>query len=93
LYNTGLENYENYRPQLKELQEESAQYLPWLWLDSYTYPTRVIKAASVNQNVPEDKTNIILSVSTLAALFLSVLLAFFIEAIRNRIEAERAAAK
>ena len=93
LYNSAIEEYRAARPELKEYLEDSPKYLPLLWLDSYTYPTRINRSATVARDVREDNSKILVTVATLAGLFLSIMLAFMIEAIRNRIREERAAAE
>ena len=93
LYRSAKERYEGFRLDPKEYLEDSPKYLPLLWLDSYTYPTRINRAVTVERDVPEDKTAVTLAVAALAGLILSIMLAFMIEAIRNRIKAERDAAQ
>lgn len=93
LYRSAKERYEGFRLDPKEYPEDSPKYLPLLWLDSYTYPTRINRAVTVERDAPEYKRSITLTVAALAGLFLSIMLAFLIEAIRNRIKAERDAAQ
>ena len=88
-YTNALEKFEKFKPQLDKLLEDSARNLPFLWLDSYTYPTRIIKAVEVSKNEPADRTILTFALTTMAALFISIMLAFLIEGIRNRIEEEK----
>ncbi len=89
LYRDAKAKLDEYRPKLEQLLEDSPRYLPLMWLDSYTYPTRQVSAVSSSRNPPEDNDTLGVAVTAIAALFLSIMLAFMTEAIRNRIREER----
>ena len=88
-YAKASDKFKEFKRQLGKLQEDSVRNLPFLWLDSYTYPTRVIKAAEASKNVPPDRTSLILVLTTIAFFFISIMMAFLIEGIRNRISGEK----
>ena len=86
LYHEAMRQYKEYKPQLKKLPGELSEKLPLMWLESYTYPTKVINSPSVSQNSPD---KIAVPVAAVAALFLAILLVFLIDGLRTRIRDER----
>ena len=86
LYEEALEEYKASGEKLASLPG-GKEGLALLLLDSYTYTTRALEEPSVRR-VASNRTRFI-TVATVSALLLGVLLAFFIDALRTRIREER----
>jgi hypothetical protein len=90
IYEDAVAEYERFEPNPESFSEDFPGKLPLLWLDSYTYPTRVIRDTAVSAvPPPEDNAKMMVAVAAVASFFIAVLLAFFIDALRRRIREER----